>query len=104
MLLLKRKQVSALEFNHHESPFFFFAAHHSMTSFNLQISDDISDQTKEIQKLKCEIRSCDTKLDHASHRLDILNQRPGYELCRDLVSAISNMTVVRKSPLSFETF
>lgn len=66
MLLLKRKQVSALEFNHHESPFFFFAAHHSVTSFNLQISDDISDQTKEIQKLKCEIRSCDTKLDHAS--------------------------------------
>ncbi|XP_005478576.1 tektin-5 [Oreochromis niloticus] len=49
-----------------------------------QISDDISDQTKEIQKLKCEIRSCDTKLHHASHRLDILNQRPGYELCRDL--------------------
>lgn len=94
MLLLERKQVSALEFNHHESPFFFFAAHHSVTSFNLQISDDISDQTKEIQKLKCEIRSCDTKLDHASHRLDILNQRPGYELCRDLVSAISNMTVV----------
>lgn len=65
-----------------------------MTSFNLQISDDISDQTKEIQKLKCEIRSCDTKLDHASHRLDILNHRPGYELCRDLVSAISSMTVV----------
>ncbi|XP_042074859.1 uncharacterized protein LOC102312678 [Haplochromis burtoni] len=49
-----------------------------------QISDDISDQTKEIQKLKCEIRSCDTKLDHASQRLDILNQRPGYELCWDL--------------------
>lgn len=91
---------SLITTNHH----FFSLLLIILTSFNLQISDDISDQTKEIQKLKCEIRSCDTKLDHASHRLDILNQRPGYELCRDLVSAISNMTVVRKSPLSFETF
>ncbi|XP_030597628.1 uncharacterized protein LOC115788643 isoform X2 [Archocentrus centrarchus] len=48
------------------------------------ISDEIYHQTKEIQKLSCQIRGCYTKLHQASKCLDILNQRPGYELCRDL--------------------
>ncbi|XP_030597629.1 uncharacterized protein LOC115788643 isoform X3 [Archocentrus centrarchus] len=49
-----------------------------------RISDEIYHQTKEIQKLSCQIRGCYTKLHQASKCLDILNQRPGYELCRDL--------------------
>lgn len=52
----------------------------------LQIRDEISDVTKDIQKVAGQIGNCDSKLHQATHRLDILNQRPGRELCLDQVS------------------
>ncbi|XP_059206442.1 uncharacterized protein LOC131985389 [Centropristis striata] len=48
-----------------------------------QIRDEISDLTKDIQKVVGQIRNCDSKLHQATHRLDILNQRPRRELCLD---------------------
>ncbi|XP_040909687.1 uncharacterized protein LOC121192176 [Toxotes jaculatrix] len=48
-----------------------------------QIKDEISDLTKDVQKMMGQIRNCDSKLHQATHRLDILNQRPGHECCLD---------------------
>uniref|UniRef100_A0A3B4XIC3 Tektin n=3 Tax=Seriola TaxID=8160 RepID=A0A3B4XIC3_SERLL len=48
-----------------------------------QIKGEISDLTNDIQKVTGQIRNCDSKLHQATHRLDILNQRPRHELCLD---------------------
>ncbi|XP_018553536.1 uncharacterized protein LOC108898145 [Lates calcarifer] len=48
-----------------------------------RIKDEISDLTKDIQRVTGQIRNCDSKLHQATHRLDILNQRPRRELCMD---------------------
>ncbi|XP_039977801.1 uncharacterized protein LOC120786423 [Xiphias gladius] len=48
-----------------------------------QMKDEISDLTKDIQKLTGQIWNCDSKLHQATQRLDILNQRPGREHCLD---------------------
>ncbi|XP_070778247.1 tektin-B1-like [Enoplosus armatus] len=48
-----------------------------------QIKDEISDLTKDIQQVVGQIRNCDSKLHQATHRLDVLNQRPRLELCLD---------------------
>ncbi|KAM9737186.1 LOW QUALITY PROTEIN: tektin-B1-like [Menidia menidia] len=45
--------------------------------------EEISDLTKDIQKVAGQIRNCDSRLHQANHRLDVLNQRPGFELCLD---------------------
>ena len=59
----------------------------TVVSCNLQIKEEISDLTKDIQKVAGQVRNCDSRLHQAKHRLDILNQRPRYELCLDNVSA-----------------
>ncbi|XP_044026711.1 tektin-4-like isoform X2 [Siniperca chuatsi] len=48
-----------------------------------RIREEISDQTKDIEKVVGQIRNCDSKLHRATHCLDILNQRPRHELCLD---------------------
>ncbi|XP_031152163.1 tektin-B1-like isoform X2 [Sander lucioperca] len=45
--------------------------------------DEFSDLTKDLEKVVGQIRNCDSKLHQVTHRLDILNQRPRYELCLD---------------------
>ncbi|XP_029299563.1 LOW QUALITY PROTEIN: uncharacterized protein LOC115016036 [Cottoperca gobio] len=45
--------------------------------------DEISDLTKDIQKVSVQISNCTSKLHQATHRLDILHQRPRRELCLD---------------------
>lgn len=64
--------------------------HYFMAFFNLQMKDEISDLTKDIQKLMGQIWNCDSKLHQATQRLDILNQRPGREHCLDQVSGSLN--------------
>lgn len=59
--------------------------------WHLQIKDEIADLTKDIHKMKIQIRNCDSKLHQATHRLDILNQRPRFELCLDQVCALLNI-------------
>lgn len=61
-----------------------------MIFFQFQVKDEISDLTKDIQKMTGQIRNCDSKLHQATHRLDILNQRPRRELCMDRVGASPN--------------
>ncbi|CAG5891944.1 unnamed protein product [Menidia menidia] len=53
--------------------------------------------TKDIQKVAGQIRNCDSRLHQANHRLDVLNQRPGFELCLDNVRASGEHT---QAPLS----
>ncbi|XP_041822838.1 tektin-2-like isoform X2 [Melanotaenia boesemani] len=48
-----------------------------------RIQNEISDLTKYIQIMTSQIRNCDSRLDQATHCLEMLNQRPRYELCRD---------------------
>ncbi|XP_072227224.1 tektin-B1-like [Leuresthes tenuis] len=48
-----------------------------------RIKEEISDLTKDIQKVASQVRNCDSRLHQANHRLDILNHRPRYELCLD---------------------
>ncbi|KAG7237791.1 hypothetical protein INR49_031804 [Caranx melampygus] len=48
-----------------------------------QVKDEISDLTKDVQKVTGHISNCESRLYQATHRLDILNQRPGHELCLD---------------------
>ncbi|XP_054462525.1 uncharacterized protein LOC129097643 [Anoplopoma fimbria] len=48
-----------------------------------RMRDEMSDQTKDIQKVVGQIRNCDCKLHQATQRLDILHQRPRHELCLD---------------------
>ncbi|XP_047461549.1 uncharacterized protein LOC125020252 [Mugil cephalus] len=48
-----------------------------------RVNDEISDLTKDSQKVVGQIRNCDFKLHQATHRLETLNQRPRYELCLD---------------------
>ncbi|XP_042290770.1 tektin-B1-like [Thunnus maccoyii] len=48
-----------------------------------RVKDEISDLTKDSQKLAGQIRNCESKLHQTTHRLDILNQRPRRELCVD---------------------
>uniref|UniRef100_A0A3Q3E998 Tektin n=2 Tax=Labrus bergylta TaxID=56723 RepID=A0A3Q3E998_9LABR len=55
----------------------------TMTWDRQSICDDISDLTKDIQRLTVQIKNCDQKLHQATHRLEILNQRPRLELCLD---------------------
>ncbi|XP_060916293.1 tektin-B1-like [Labrus mixtus] len=55
----------------------------TMTWDRQRISDEISDLTKDIQRVTVQIRNCDQKLHQATHRLEILNQRPRLELCLD---------------------
>ncbi|XP_024862491.1 uncharacterized protein LOC108238987 [Kryptolebias marmoratus] len=47
------------------------------------VKEEISDLTKDGQKLTGQISNCESKLHLATHRLDILNQRSRYELCLD---------------------
>ncbi|XP_071355652.1 tektin-2-like [Trachinotus anak] len=54
-----------------------------MTWERQRVRDEISDLTKDIHKVMGQIRNCDSKLHQATHRLDILNQRPRHELCLD---------------------
>lgn len=60
--------------------------HFSVAFCNLQTRDEFSDLTKDLEKVVGQIRNCDSKLHQVTHRLDILNQRPRYELCLDQVS------------------
>ncbi|KAM6974344.1 tektin-2-like [Tautogolabrus adspersus] len=55
----------------------------TMTWERQGICDEISDLTKDIQRVTVQIRKCDQKLHQATHRLEILNQRPRLELCLD---------------------
>ncbi|XP_074543403.1 tektin-2-like [Halichoeres trimaculatus] len=48
-----------------------------------QVNNQILDLTKDIQSLMVQIRSCNHRLHHITHRLGILNQRPKLELCLD---------------------
>ncbi|XP_069032590.1 tektin-2-like [Embiotoca jacksoni] len=48
-----------------------------------QIKDEISDLTKNTEKVSAQIRNCEVKMNQATQRLDILNRRPRYELCLD---------------------
>ncbi|KAK5855088.1 hypothetical protein PBY51_005223 [Eleginops maclovinus] len=48
-----------------------------------QIRDEISDLTTDVHKVACQIQNCDSKLQRATQRLDILHQRPRRELCLD---------------------
>ncbi|XP_070702970.1 tektin-B1-like [Pempheris klunzingeri] len=48
-----------------------------------RVKDEICDLTSDTQKVMGQIRNCDSKLHQATHRLDILNQRPRHELCLD---------------------
>lgn len=49
----------------------------------LQIKDEISDLNTDINKAQGQMRNCDSKLNQVTHRLNLLNQRPGHELCLD---------------------
>lgn len=60
---------------------------------NLQIREEISDVTQDIQKVVGQIRNCDSKLHQATFCLDILSQRPRHELCLDQVSVRQADTV-----------
>ncbi|KAE8282012.1 Tektin-2 [Larimichthys crocea] len=48
-----------------------------------QIKDEISDLNTDINKAQGQMRNCDSKLNQVTHRLNLLNQRPGHELCLD---------------------
>lgn len=48
-----------------------------------QINNEISDLTKDVQKVAGQIGNCHSRMQQVTSRLDILNQRPGYELCLD---------------------
>ncbi|XP_051811957.1 uncharacterized protein LOC110956693 isoform X2 [Acanthochromis polyacanthus] len=48
-----------------------------------QIRNEISDLTKDMQKVAGQIRKCDSRMLQDTTRLEILNQRPGFELCLD---------------------
>lgn len=61
-----------------------------MFASKFQVKDEILDLTKDAQRLSGQIRNCDSKLHQATHRLDILNQRPRRELCVDRVGAPLN--------------
>ncbi|KAM4539304.1 tektin-B1-like [Odontesthes bonariensis] len=55
----------------------------TMTWERQRIKEEISDLTKDIQKVAGQVRNCDSRFHQANHRLDILNQRPRFELCLD---------------------
>lgn len=65
--------------------------HLSVAFYNLQLRNEMSDRTNDVQKVTCQIRNCESKLHLATQRLDILNQRPRLELCLDKVSYTSSM-------------
>ncbi|KAM4550730.1 tektin-2-like [Fundulus diaphanus] len=48
-----------------------------------RIKHEISDLTKDMQRVANHIQNCDSRLHQTSHLLDILNQRPRLELCLD---------------------
>lgn len=48
-----------------------------------QIIDRIQDLTKVTKSVAGQIRNCDSQLHHTTYCLDMLNQRPGCELCQD---------------------
>ncbi|XP_037330728.1 tektin-5-like [Pungitius pungitius] len=48
-----------------------------------RLRDEMTDQTRCVQNAVGQIRSCDSKLQQATQRLDILDQRPRQELCLD---------------------
>ncbi|XP_075961756.1 tektin-2-like [Anarhichas minor] len=49
-----------------------------------RLRDEMSDRTKDVQKVVGRIRKCDSQLHQATQRLDLLHQRPRRELCLDL--------------------
>lgn len=67
---------------------------------DFQVMDEISDLTKDKQRVTGQIRNCDYKMHQATFRLDTLNQRPRYELCLDEVCGALNMVAVKTA----ETF
>lgn len=70
---------------------------HSCVAFcYLQIRDEISDLTTDCHKVACQIQNCDSNLHRATHRLDILHQRPRRELCLDQVSVTDCIQKQRK--------
>ncbi|KAM8840522.1 tektin-B1-like [Spinachia spinachia] len=48
-----------------------------------RLRDEMTDQTRYVQNVVGQIRNCDSKLQQATQRLDILDQRPREELCLD---------------------
>ncbi|XP_062270879.1 tektin-B1-like [Scomber scombrus] len=49
-----------------------------------QIIDEIQDLTKVTQRVAGQVRNCDSQLHNTTYCLDILSQRPRYELCLDM--------------------